>query len=324
MNPIRPDRITYYARALLWAIVCPVAHVVFIQSDEISLLDLPPSLPSWFFAWIATLCFTIAVPKRRPAVAVGFIWVSYVFGGLLFNLTWNLAWVLIQATFTALVWSVFEWQEHLYAELRNHIDSMLTAKITESRIRPHFLFNLLNSLSALAPNGSSLRQGIDDASELFRYTLSRNSALTTIEEEIFLTEGYLRLESLRLGDRLNVHWIIDDIVDEINPCIPGLILQPIVENAIRHGIEHTDGEIKIHIYKSYSHLVVEVSNPYVENTKSTGLGIAEKDIRQRLLLLYDRQASYTRNTSKNIVITKVLVPWLTMNESSNAALDNSH
>jgi LytS/YehU family sensor histidine kinase len=305
-----PESITFYARSLLWAILCAVGHIVFMQHGHRSLFDLPITLAPWFFSWIATLCFSILIPRRSPFTAAGFIWIAYTGGAVLFNLETSWFVILSQALFSSVVWLVFEWQEHLHRRLRLSTETMLSARITEARIRPHFFFNVLNALSSMAAPKSKLREGLDDAAELFRYTLGRDHTMSDLESERFFCEGYLRLEKLRLEDRLHVVWDVDDDVEDENPQMPGLILQPVIENAIRHGIEHCEGALFIKIQKYRDYLEIEVSNPVPEEKSvSAGLGVAEQDLQRRLSLLYDQQAFYTRHIEGGMNTTKIRIPW---------------
>ena len=165
-------------------------------------------------------------------------------------------------------------------------------------------FKSLNAPKAADMLAASLREKIlnghfDDGDDL--------------PSERVLVEQYLRLEALRLEDRLDVCWDVDDDVEDYNPWMPGFILQPIVENAIRHGVELHGGQITISMRhaKSYLELVVLNDCPETLVTKkaSSGLGLAEQDVLARLRLLYDEQAQYQREFLAGKCRVTIRFPW---------------
>ena len=118
-------------------------------------------------------------------------------------------------------------QEQL--ELQARLDSL------RSRIRPHFLFNTLNSIASLIMSRpAAAEQAVEDLAELFRVSLQESHRTTTVADELRLCELYLGIEQLRLGDRLQVQWQVQ--VEAREQPMPSLLLQPLVENAIYHGL----------------------------------------------------------------------------------------
>jgi two-component system sensor histidine kinase AlgZ len=163
----------------------------------------------------------------------------------------------------------------------------------QARIRPHFLFNSLNAvLSLVRSDPRRAERALEDLSELFRAQLRENRELTTLQDEIDLTRAYLGLEHLRLGERLAVAWHIDKMPSDA--LIPPLIIQPLVENAIYHGIEPSrePGEISLNIYRSGDAVHIVIRNPYPENgSHHSGNKLALANIRERLALHFDLDAT---------------------------------
>lgn len=163
-------------------------------------------------------------------------------------------------------------------ELQSRLDSL------RNRIRPHFLFNTLNSIASLiVSRPDSAERAVEDLSELFRESLKDEQRNTTVADEVRLCELYLNIEALRLGERLRVQWHIADIVRD-EP-MPSLVLQPLVENAIYHGVSTLTegGTVRIAIGEERGDLVASVENPVPAQTQpSRGNNIALGNIRDRL------------------------------------------
>lgn len=163
----------------------------------------------------------------------------------------------------------------------------------QARIRPHFLFNSLNAvLSLVRSNPRRAERALEDLSDLFRALMSDSRTLAPLEDEIALTRAYLDLEELRLGDRLKVIWYIDKM--PADALIPPLVIQPLVENAVYHGVEpHREGgEISLNIYRSQDMVHIVIRNPYAEEgSHHAGNKIALANIRERLSLHFDLDAT---------------------------------
>jgi len=162
----------------------------------------------------------------------------------------------------------------------------------QARIRPHFLFNSLNAvLSLMRSDPSRAESALEDLAELFRTLMADNRALTTLAEEIALTRRYLELEHLRLGERLRVQWRIDPRAQ--SAAVPPLMLQPLVENAVYHGVEPgmETGTIAISADVEGEQLKLIVANPYhVDHQHRQGNRMALANIEERLHLHFDVEA----------------------------------
>jgi two-component system, LytTR family, sensor histidine kinase AlgZ len=162
----------------------------------------------------------------------------------------------------------------------------------EARIRPHFLFNSLNTVVALVREDSGLAERmLLDLSELFRVLLGEERGLVRLERELSLARAYGEIESIRLGGRLRLHW---DAEGAPGAClVPLLILQPLLENALRHGVEPEPegGEVWVEVAQRGAQLVMEVRNslgPHAGGTGGNGMALA--NIRERLQLHFDAEA----------------------------------
>ncbi len=161
-----------------------------------------------------------------------------------------------------------------------------------ARIRPHFLFNSLNAvLGVIRTEPRRAEEALEELADLFRALMRENTQLTSLSEEIALARQYLSIEHLRLGERLQVRWQIDTIPPDAH--VPPLMLQPLLENAVYHGIEPLEnpGEITITIQQQGHEIVLEIINPYDARAAShVGNQMALNNIRERLSLFYDLEA----------------------------------
>ncbi|KZY63238.1 hypothetical protein A3742_10290 [Oleiphilus sp. HI0071] len=190
------------------------------------------------------------------------------------------------------------------AELSSRIEAL------QSRIRPHFLFNSMNSIASLiSSKPEQAENAVLDLSELFRATLNTKNSYVTIREELKLCEKYLNIEGLRLGERLKLEWQIEDQV--LNFLIPPLTLQPLVENAIYHGIQPIPegGTIRFEAYLKQKTIYLLISNP-VSSKEQTRHGnqIALGNIADRLAALYSDQALIKTSKLDDVFTTTLRLP----------------
>ena len=163
----------------------------------------------------------------------------------------------------------------------------------QSRIRPHFLFNTLNSAIALVRAEPAKAEAVlEDLSELFRSALADPEESVTLGQEIELARRYLEIEEIRFGDRLRIAWSLDPHADQAR--LPPLLLQPLVENAIRHGVEPSasGANLKISTLRRGAVVTVKVTNSTPGGVGVRGNGLALANVRERLLLLHDVQARF--------------------------------
>ena len=161
----------------------------------------------------------------------------------------------------------------------------------QSRIRPHFLFNALNTALALVRlDPAKAETVLEDLAQLFRVALAEVGASVTLADEIDLAQRYLAIEQVRFGARLSVTWDLDPSAASAR--VPPLVLQPLVENAVRHGIEPAQegGHVSVTTRRQRGQVLVTVSNTLAateEGTPNPGHGMALYNVRERLRLLHD-------------------------------------
>jgi two-component system sensor histidine kinase AlgZ len=182
-----------------------------------------------------------------------------------------------------------QWRRSVELEARARIRAL------QARIRPHFLFNSMNTIASLTrTNPAQAEAAIEDLSDLFRVNLSDSRTQFTLEEEIELAQTYQRIEQLRLGDRLQVRWDVGDLPPLC--VVPSLLLQPLLENAIGHGIEPLPGGgiVDVRGRLEDDSVLLEVTNPKPATSGPSprrGHRIALDNIRQRLELVFPGRSS---------------------------------
>lgn len=181
----------------------------------------------------------------------------------------------------------------------------------QARIRPHFLFNSLNAvLSLVRSDPRRAEHALENMADLFRSLMSDARQLAPLEDEVALTRAYLELEQLRLGDRLQVVWHIKKMPG--NALVPPLLIQPLVENAVYHGIEPqpAGGEISLNLYRSGDKVHIVVRNPLATDASHhKGNRIALANIRERLLLHFDLDAQLKLEPLGAVYQVHIILPY---------------
>ena len=183
-----------------------------------------------------------------------------------------------------------EWRRSIVLEAQARISAL------QALIRPHFLFNSMNTIASLTRSDPGLAEKVvEDLSDLLRASLNTSRDLSTLREEFEIAAIYQRVEEQRLGDRLDIVWQVDAL--PMGAKIPSLTLQPLIENAIYHGIERLEGggEVTVTGTRDGNRLVIAVSNPVPADgaAKPGGNKMALSNVRQRFELAYGRRASVT-------------------------------
>jgi two-component system sensor histidine kinase AlgZ len=253
--------------------------------------------------WLVTVC-ALQRPLRRAPAAVRAALVLVLGAAAALCAWWPLHWaglagadgaaglrvpglLLAGAAFAALLWA--------WLDLRSRIwhPANASARLAElqSRIRPHFLFNALNTALALVRVDPERAENVlEDLAQLFRVALAETGAAVTLADEIDLAHRYLAIEQVRFGARLVVQWDIDPRTHGAR--MPPLVLQPLVENAVRHGIEPAagGGRVTVSATVQRGQAVVLVTNTLggpEDGPGSPGHGMALHNVRERLRLLHD-------------------------------------
>lgn len=181
-----------------------------------------------------------------------------------------------------------EWRRSIVLEAQARISAL------QALIRPHFLFNSMNTIASLTRSDPRrAEEAVEDLSDLLRASLSTNRERTTLKEELEVAKTYQRIEKLRLGERLRIRWEIDELPASAR--IPSLTIQPLIENAIYHGIELLPGggDVVVSGQRDGKYLRICVANPVAagEARGRSGNKMALANIRQRFELAYGSRAS---------------------------------
>ncbi len=223
-------------------------------------------------------------------------------------------WVLFRnAAIAFIVSSIFFRYYYLQQNNRLQIQAEAEARIQalQSRIRPHFLFNSLNTLANLtSQEPEKAEESILDLADIFRASMQRSDKLIPFSDEQQLCNQYLQLEKLRLDDKLTYEWQTETINPNIP--VPPLLLQPIIENAVYHGVQNRSdgGKILIKGLSTKQHIQLEVTNPLPNANASIhkGNSLALKNIRQRLEVLYQGKAQLNYHQSNDTFYCIVKIP----------------
>lgn len=262
------------------------------QAVTISYLIIPVN--TWIVSWVSFQAMS------RPE----FTQIGFFHDAVLTN-------VLMAAIIGGLVIRYFYLQAQLIARKQSALVNRIQA--LQSRIRPHFLFNSMNIIASLiSVDPDTAEEVVEDLSHLFRASLNEVGNQVPFKEEVALCKRYLRIEQLRLGERLQVHWEIRNVPEGLK--IPMLTLQPLLENAILHGVQPLAEGGLIEIQASYQHGIFElkIANPFAEGEakqRFQGNRIALENIRNRLNVLYGERAKLTSYPENNLYITRLTYPF---------------
>ena len=202
----------------------------------------------------------------------------------------------------------------LYFDLRARAQSPAVAEARiqalQARIRPHFFFNSLNTvISLIRAQPRVAERALEDLADLFRGLMAGTQTLNPLAREIDFVRQYLAIEALRLGDRLQVAWETDGMPGEA--LVPSMLLQPLVENAVYHGIQPLEkgGEIRIAARAEGEALLIRLANPYTaQGDRHAGNRMALDNIRERLRLHYDAEASLETRSEGGLYTVTIRLP----------------
>jgi two-component system sensor histidine kinase AlgZ len=202
-------------------------------------------------------------------------------------------------------------------EWRHNVELQATARVhaLQARIRPHFLFNSMNTIAALTRSDPArAEEAVQDLADLFRANLNEKNHQISLAEEIDVARTYQRMEQLRLGDRLHVEWKIEPLPTDA--LVPGLTLQPLLENAIYHGIEpRPDGGVVTvtgEFSKDMITIVVKNPVPAANLTMRDGNRLALANIKERLDLMYGERATVKAGRFDDQYIVTLRFPFTAM------------
>ena len=197
----------------------------------------------------------------------------------------------------------------LRAKARAPADTAARLSQLQARIRPHFLFNTLNSAIALVREDPARAETIlEDLSDLFRHALMEPGNSVTLAEEVDLARRYLQIEQVRFGERLQVEWAIEPQAAAAR--VPPLLLQPLVENAIKHGVEPSEAgaQVKVSAQRRGGTVIIKVTNTVPSGQGAPGHGVAQANVRERLALLHDVQGRFQAQFKDGVYQVRMEVP----------------
>jgi two-component system sensor histidine kinase AlgZ len=207
--------------------------------------------------------------------------------------------VAVGMVFMALLRYLFiraQWQTEILAQADARVQAL------QARIRPHFLFNSLNTIASLIPDEPvNAERATEDLAELFRGSMRRADTMIPLSDELGLGRRFLDMEQRRLGSRLQLDWEVDELPGHV--MVLPLVLQPLLENAVIHGIQPDENGGKIRVYgrAEAENIVITISNSMPSETESkpsAGHGMALINIRSRLELAFEDRASLITSQSE--------------------------
>jgi two-component system sensor histidine kinase AlgZ len=196
-------------------------------------------------------------------------------------------------------------------QLRDQQKAELTARLEalQARIRPHFLFNSMNSIASLiSVDADAAENLVLDLSDLFRASMSDKLQVQLVEE-IGFGRRYLRIEQARIAGRLKVDWQLDKECDSV--LLPALILQPLLENAVYHGVQliPEGGEVGVLVERVGNNCRIRITNPVPTNGKSQqGNQMALNNIRYRIEAIYGGKAQFSAQQQGREFIAELIIP----------------
>jgi two-component system, LytTR family, sensor histidine kinase AlgZ len=197
-----------------------------------------------------------------------------------------------------------EWQARLAAVAHARVEAL------QARIRPHFLFNSMNTVAALVRvDPVAAERTVENLSELFRAALGQQDTRSgTLGDELQLVDRYLAIEQLRLGDRLRVRRELEDL--PLDASLPLLLLQPLVENAVRHGIQPLveGGEVVLLGQRDGDMMLIEINNPLADNPSPGGSGHGLNNVRQRVAYHYGPRAEVEAGPRDGRFVVRLRLP----------------
>jgi two-component system, LytTR family, sensor histidine kinase AlgZ len=210
---------------------------------------------------------------------------------------------------------------YVSGEWRRNVELQAQARMRalQARIRPHFLFNSMNTIAALTRSDPArAEEAVEDLADLFRANLNEKRSRITLKEELEVARIYQRIEQLRLGERLHVIWDVADL--PMRALVPGLLMQPLLENAIYHGIEPraTGGIVTVSGSLDGDMVGLTVRNPLPEAGEAAHSGnrIALENIRERMELIYPGRSSVEANRVGDEYLVRLRFPYVEDTERS--------
>jgi len=316
----RPTSVLYLTLAAQLLAITLALNTSFISGNFWATL----SLNALFILWIALTCAGVFCAFKRRIGRCSALHISFLMFLIINAVTLLMTWLIttllpqlgllhlpvggniniylrnigISTIFSAILlrflYIQFQWRKQTHAEGEARLDAL------QARIRPHFLFNSLNTIASLTRINPPLAESLtEDLAELFRVNMQSSQRLTPFKQELDFTQKYLNIEQMRLGDRLTVKINTDSIPSDT--LIPPLSLQPIIKNAVYHGIEPSEegGELNITGTMQKNIITLLIKNPIdpTNTNNRSGNNIAVDNIRLRMESCFPDESSLTISSS---------------------------
>lgn len=344
LNPITSNKKYTINYALVWSLIIgahfAVLHWYYQISIEISLVD--SMLFNVFFAFLGISLWNLVRYGRSGQTFInlfvshivsslliigfwlisGYLILRYAIGDVLYlsfldsSFPWRIVSGIFYYSLFVLVYYVVVYYEENQNKIKKETDLKTLIKEIElnalkNQINPHFLFNSLNSVSSLTiTSPQKAQEMIIKLSEYLRYSLSnKEQQITTLKTELENIKLYLEIEEIRFGDRLKFQFNCSD--ETLKATIPAMILQPLFENAIKHGVYESTETIHVVLdaEKVNENLMLSLKNDFDENAKPTkGEGIGIKNVQERLFLIYKETDLIELNKASNLFTVAIKIP----------------
>lgn len=283
-NPPSFSQMTINSVFALWLTTLCVAALCVLRGLLARLRDLPAYWICWLVSQAVAALVATATYWFNESLELHLI--PSVDERQLFTLSVVLITAVVSAAMLRYFYIRQLWQQELLSQTEARVQAL------QARIRPHFLFNSLNSIASLiSQNPKAAEAATEDLADLFRGALRQADQSIPLEEELDLVRKYLRMEQWRLGDRLKIQWEIDKLPG--NAQVPPLLLQPLVENAVNHGIQprKEGGTVKLSGACDGEFIVIVISNPLADRESDRASNhVALENIRERLYYHYSGRA----------------------------------
>jgi two-component system sensor histidine kinase AlgZ len=261
---------------------------------------------AWLGSWFVAIILALAL-----SYFAGIVGTVLGFGPgredfALFQLQSVLAVALVSVALLRYLFMRAQWRTQMLAESEARVQAL------QARIRPHFLFNSLNTIASLIPDDpAGAEHAIEDLADIFRGSMRRADDLISLSEELELAWKYLQMEQHRLGDRLRIDWQVTELPEGAS--VLPLTLQPLLENAVAHGIQSRveGGELRIYGRSEKDNVVITIANPVGPNEHiSEGHGMALENIRERLDLAYGSSSSLITHQNEEQFFAVLSFPYV--------------
>ena len=303
--------------ALLHAILLAASWMgVAQQMMQITTLLTPVLLASLLLLWVAQSWLDLLSYRRGVLAVTALVFVLtlsiYEFGKAIFHLEGGDSYFDMwrYGLLSVIVCGILLLYFRLRTLALSHALHDAHLQVLRARMRPHFLFNTINAvLGIVRTQPKQAETALEDMADLFRLAMSDARDLVPLQKEIELSKQYIALEQLRMGERLRVDWEMQDLPRDA--LIPLLLLQPLLENAVYHGIEPRDspGELKIVVELKGNQVVIRLTNPFqAGSTHVSGNRMAIANIRERLQLHFDAEASLKADIVNDHYVVTIAMP----------------